>query len=124
MNRREQNGAARTGRLRFRPLGGGDLPPGVVDGKVGPVLPGEDELADGDHLVAVLEQIFQNTGQSLGGVEGGVVEEDDGPRGHPGGHPLGDGGGVVVLPVQAVPAGSGCKGLREKGRSFFSAWYS
>ncbi len=93
----------------------GALAAGVVQGEVLARLPGEDELAHGDDVVALLEQIFQDTRQGLGGVEGGVVEEDDGPGAHVPCHPLGDGGRVIVLPVQAVPAGSGCKGLERKG---------
>ena len=85
------------------------LAAGVVDDVVGAVLAGEDELADGHDVVALLDQILQDPGQGLRGVEGGVVEEDDGPGADFGGHPVGNGGGVVVLPVQAVPAGSGCK---------------
>ena len=44
------------------------------------------------------------------------MEEDDGPGADFGGHPVGNGGGVVVLPVQAVPVGSGCKGLGKTNR--------
>ena len=102
----------------------GDLPSCVVDGEVRAILPRQDKFAHRYHLIAVLFQPVQNARQGLGGMEGGVVEEDDGAGGHPVCDPLRDGGGVVVLPVQAVPAGSGCKGLWEKGRSFFSAWYS
>lgn len=91
----------------------GALAAGVVQGEVLARLPGEDELAHGDDVVALLEQVLQNPRQGLGGVEGGVVEEDDGPGAHVPRHPLGDGGRVIILPVQAVPAGSGCKGLGE-----------
>ena len=87
----------------------------MVDGEVLSVLPRQDEPADGDDLIAVLQQAVQDARQGLRGVEGGVVEEDDGAGGDPGGHPAGDGRGVVVLPVQAVPSGSGCKRLGEKG---------
>jgi len=90
------------------------LAAGVVDGVIGAVFPGEDQLADGHDVVALLKEVFQDAGQGLRGVEGGVVEEDDGPGADLGGHPVGDGGGIVVLPVQAVPAGSGCKGLGGK----------
>ena len=93
----------------------GDLPAGVVDGEVGPALAGQDEPAHRDHFVAVFLQPVQDGRQGLGGVEGGVVEEDDGAGGYPVGDTLRDGGRVVVLPVQAVPTGSGCKGLGEKG---------
>lgn len=66
------------------------------------VLSGEDELTHRDHLIALLGQIIQNRGQSLGGVEGGVVKENDGAGLNPGGHPVVDGGGSVVLPVQTI----------------------
>lgn len=93
----------------------GALAAGVVQGEVLARLPGEDELAHGDDVVALLEQIFQDTRQGFGGVEGGVVEEDDGPGAHVPCHPLGDGGRVIILPVQAVPAGNRCKYLGRSG---------
>ena len=43
-------------------------------------------------------------------MERGVVEENDGAGLHAFGNALGDGGRVIVLPVQAVPPGSGWKG--------------
>ena len=52
------------------------LPPGVVDG----VLPGEDDLGDRDKGVALLEQSLDDSRQGLRGMEGGVVEQDNGPR--------------------------------------------
>ena len=51
----------------------------MVNGVVSAAGAGEDELGDGHKGVALLEQGFQNGGQGLGGVEGGVVEEYDGP---------------------------------------------
>ena len=98
----------------FVPSFSGTLSAGVVDGVVFAAGPREDQLADGEDVVALLEEVFQNGGQGLGGVKGGIVEEDDGSRSHLGGDPVGDGGGIVVLPVQAVPAGSGCKRLEER----------
>ena len=95
------------------------LAAGVVDGVVRAVFAGEDQLADGKDVIALLDQILQNSRQGFRGVEGGVVEEDDGPRPHPGGHPVGDGGGVVVLPVQTIPVGSGCKVLGKTNRGDF-----
>ena len=85
------------------------LPTGVVNGVVFRI----NQFAYGNHGVAALMHEFQDGGQGLRGVEGGVVEEDDGPGAHVPCHPLGDGGRVIILPVQAVPAGSGCKGLGE-----------
>ena len=54
------------------------LPPGVVDG----VFPGEDDLRDGHKGVPLLEQGLNDGGQGLRGVQGGVVEQNDGPRLH------------------------------------------
>ena len=78
------------------------MPAGVVDGVVGTAAAGQDELGDGHEGVALLEQALEDIRQSLRGVEGGVVEEDNGTRAHLGGHPLGDLAGGDFLPVQAV----------------------
>lgn len=80
----------------------GALPSGVVDGVVGAALPLKNELADGYNIVSLLEQVLQDPRQSLRRVQGGVMEEDNGSRPHLFRHPLGDGGRVIVLPVQAV----------------------
>lgn len=74
----------------------------MVDHIVCAAGPGQDQLADGDHVIALPEEVVQNARQGLRGVQGGVVEEDDGPRPHVGRHPLGDGRRVILLPVQAV----------------------
>ena len=87
------------------------LAAGVVDGVVGAAFSRQDQLTDGHDVIALLDQILQNGGQGFRGVKGCIVEEDDGPRPHPGGYPIGDGGRVVVLPVQTVPAGIGCKAI-------------
>ena len=102
----------------------GALAAGVVQDVVLAAFSVQDKLAHGDDLVPLLEEIFQDGGEGLRGVEGGVVEEDDGAGGDLGGYPLGDGGGVVVLPVQAVPTGSGCKGKGIAGpsRRIGSSW--
>ena len=78
---------------------GGKLPPGVVDG----IGLRQDELRDGHEGIALLQQGFQNGGQGLRCVERGVVEQDDGARGHLGGHPLGDLRRRDLLPVQTIP---------------------
>lgn len=70
----------------------------MVDG----VLPRQDDLGDGDESVSLLEEGLYDGGQRLRGVEGGVVEQDDGPRLNLGGHPLGNLPRRQVLPVQAV----------------------
>ena len=87
------------------------LPAGVVDG----VGRGQDQLADGHHRVAVVDEVRQNRGQSLRRVERGIVEQHDAPWLHLGGHPLADGLRVVILPVEGVPIGNDLKPLRRKG---------
>lgn len=88
----------------------GALAAGVVDGVVGVVFAAQNQLADRDNVIALPQQIVQNARQSLWGVKGRIVEEHNGARPHAGDHPLGDGGRVVILPVQTIPVGSGCKG--------------
>ena len=77
------------------------LPPGVVDGVVGVVFAGEDQLRDGDEGVPLLEQGLQDAGQGLRRVDGRVVEQDNGAGLHLGGDPLGDLRRGELLPVQA-----------------------
>ena len=89
---------------------GGELPAGVVDG----VFPLQDELGDGYQVIAVLDQRLEDAGQSLWGVEGGIVEQADGPALYPLRYPLGDFACRDVLPVQTVPAGKGFKSLGHK----------
>ena len=89
----------------------GELPPRVVDG----VVPRQDQLTDGQHGVAVVDEIFQNTRQRLRCVERGIVEQHDTAGLHLGGDPLVDGVGVVVLPVEGIPIGKDLKPLRRKG---------
>ena len=86
------------------------MPAGVVDGVVRAAGARQDELAHGHDLVACAEQIVQDARQGFGGVQGSVVEEDDGPGPDALRHALGDGGRVVVLPVQTVLPGSGWRG--------------
>ena len=87
------------------------LPPGVVDG----VGLGEDDLGDGHEGIALLEQIFDDAGQGLRGVLGGVVEQDDGAGADLGGDPLGDLPGGQVLPVEAITTSYKGKSLGRKG---------
>lgn len=75
-----------------------ELAAGVVDG----IVAGEKNLGDGDKGIAVLKQRFNDGGQGLRGVLGGVVEQHDGARLHLGDHPLCDLVGGQVFPVQAV----------------------
>lgn len=81
------------------------LPAGVVDG----IVFGIDQLPDGHHGVAVLVHVFQDGGQGFGGMEGGVVEQDDAPGLQMLCDTLEDGVGVVILPVQTIPAGNRVK---------------
>ena len=76
---------------------------------------GEDELADGHHGVAVVDETGEDGGQGLRRVQRGVVEQNDAALPHPAGHPLADGIRVVVLPVQGIPIGKDLKPLRRKG---------
>lgn len=56
---------------------------------------GEDELADGHHGVAVVDETGEDGGQGLRRVQRGVVEQNDAALPHPAGHPLADGIRVV-----------------------------
>lgn len=83
----------------------------MVDG----VVPRQDQLADGHHGIAVVDEILQNTGQRLRRVQCRVMEQHDAARLHPGCHTLIDGVGIVVLPIQGIPIGKDLKPLRRKG---------
>ncbi len=76
---------------------------------------GEDELADGHHGVAVVDETGEDGGQGLRRVQRGVVEQHDAALPHPAGHPLADGIRVVVLPVQGIHIGKDLKPLSRKG---------
>ena len=88
-----------------------ELPPRVVDG----VVARQDQLADGQHGVALVDEVLQDAGQCLRRVERRVVEQYDAPRLHLGGDSLVDGIGVVVLPVERIPIGNDLKPLCHKG---------
>lgn len=87
----------------------------MVDGIVGVVLPGQDQLGDGHEGVPLLQQGLQDGGQGLRGVLGGIVEQDDGPGLDLGGHPLGDLAGREVLPVQGIASQYSLRLLRHNG---------
>lgn len=70
----------------------------MVDG----VFSRQDNLGDGHKGVPLLEEGLYDGGQRLRGVEGRVVEQDDGPGLDLGGHPPGNLSRLQVLPVQAV----------------------
>ena len=76
---------------------------------------GKNELADGDHGVAIVDKAGKDGGQRLRRVQGGVVEQHNAALLHPAGHPLADGVGIIVLPIQRVPIGKDLKPLRRKG---------
>ena len=75
----------------------------------------KDQLTDGQHGIALVDEILQNAGQCLRRVEGRVVEQDDAAGLHLGSYPLADRVRVVVLPVERVPIGNDLKPLRRKG---------
>ena len=83
----------------------------MVDG----VVPRQNQLADGQHGVALVDEILQNPRQCFRRVQCRVVEQHDAPRLHLGGHPLIDGVGIIVLPVEGIPIGNDLKPLRRKG---------
>ena len=74
------------------------LPSGMVNG----VFSRQEDLGDGHKGVAVLKELFQNSGESFRGVFGSVVEQDDGAGLDLGGHPPGDLRGGEVFPVQTI----------------------
>lgn len=88
-----------------------ELSPRVVDG----IVARQNQLTDGQHGVALVDKVFQNAGQRLRRVERGIVEQHDAPRLHLGCHPLVNGIGIVILPVEGVPIGKDLKPLRRKG---------
>ena len=83
----------------------------MVDG----IVPCQDQLADGQYGVALVDKILQNPRQRLRCMECGVVEQHDAPRLYLGRHSLVDGICIVILPVQGVPIGKDLKPLRRKG---------
>lgn len=88
-----------------------ELPTGVVDG----VGLGQDQLGDGHHSVAIVDEAGEDGGQRLRRVQRGVVEQHDAAGLDLGGHALADGVRVVVLPIQRVPIGKDLKPLSRKG---------
>ena len=88
-----------------------ELPTGVVDG----VGLGQDQLGDGHHSVAIVDETGEDGGQRLRRVQRGVVEQHDAAGLNLGGHALADGVRVVVLPIQRVPIGKELKPLSRKG---------
>ena len=98
-------------------MSGGALPARVVNG----VVPVQDQLGDGNKLVPLLEQGLDDGRQGFRGVEGGIVEQHDGPGLDLGGDPLSDLLCRQILPVQAIPAGKGFKRSARNQLSFFEA---
>ena len=77
----------------------------MVDG----IVAGEDQLGDGYKGIALLSELFQDGGQGLRRVQGGVVKEHDAPRLQMLRDPLEDGIGIVILPIQTIPIGKDLK---------------
>lgn len=50
----------------------------LVTGEVDDKVTGEDDLGNGNEGVALLQQTFDDGRQGLGGMLGGVVEQNDG----------------------------------------------
>ena len=74
-------------RRGLRRLGGRRaLPACVVDGVVGAVFPVQNQLADGDDLIALSQQIFQDVA-GFRCMEGGALWAILPTWGHAGGHP-------------------------------------
>ena len=91
---------------------GGKLPSGVVDD----VVSGETQLRDGNKGIAFLDQAFNDGGEGLRRVLGGIVEEDNGAWLDLGGDTAADLRGREVFPIQTVRAGSSFKALtRQRG---------
>ena len=88
-----------------------ELPSRMVDG----VIACQDQLADGQHGVAVVDEVLQDARQRLRRVECRVVEQHNAAGLHLGGDSLVDGVGIVVLPVQRIPVGNDLKPLCSKG---------
>ena len=86
----------------------------VVDGVLLAAGPRQDELGDGHKGIALLQKSLDDAGQGLRGVEGGVVEQDDGARLDLGGDAPGNLAGGEVLPVQAVIERNDRKFLPDK----------
>ena len=83
----------------------------MVDG----IVSCQDQLADGYHRIAVVDEVFQDPRQGLRSMERGVMEQHNAARLHLGGDPLIDGIRVIVLPVQTIPTGNDLKPLVYKG---------
>lgn len=78
------------------------LAAGVVDG----VVAGQKKLGDGKEGITLLQQRFDNAGQRLRSMQGGIVKQNDGAGLDLTCHPLSDLGCGKFLPVQAVPTGN------------------
>lgn len=96
----------------------------MVDGVVGVVCAGEDQLRDGDEGVPLLEQGLQDAGQGLRRVDGRVVEQDNGAGLHLGGDPLGDLRRGELLPVQAVTVPHSFKPLSLLAPQVLTLWWA
>lgn len=87
------------------------LSAGVVNG----VLSVQNHLGDGDEGIALLKQRLDDAGKCLGGVECGVMEQDNRSGLDPGRDPLCNFVGGDIFPVQTVNTGTTVQTLRRKG---------
>ena len=79
------------------------------------VITVQNQLRNGEDGVTFFDKIFQNGGQGLRGVEGGIVEQHDAPRIDPCGDSGVDGVGIIVFPIQTVPKCNKVKSLCRNG---------
>ena len=84
----------------------------MVDG----VVSVQQDLGNGHDFIALAQQVFDDAGQGLGGVQPGVVKEDDAAGLHFGGNPVINLVGGNFFPVQTVPAGHKGKALGRRKR--------
>ena len=87
----------------------------MVDG----ILPVQNDLGDGDKGIALLKQGFDDGGQGLRRVDGGIVEQYDGAGLHFPGDPADDLVRRNLFPVQTVTACNSFNLLRCNGLLVF-----
>lgn len=85
------------------------------------VITVQNQLRNGEDGVTFFDKIFQNGGQGLRGVEGGIVEQHDAPRSDSCGDSGVDGVGIIVFPIQTVPKRNRVKTLCRKGLRTFGS---
>ena len=92
----------------------GALAAGVIYGIICAAFTRQNDLGNGHKGIAILQQRLDNTRQGLRGVEGSVMEQNNGTRLYLAHHPLGDVPRRQVLPVQTIPIPYSFKLLRPR----------